>query len=187
MASLRRVMHCEGVGVTLPDPETGGLRLHALDFPTSRGFVQEGPVTGDLSKSVIRVFESRRPVNMNRDAIVADGIIALEGANSLCRVPLISHERVLGVLSLGSVREHAFSDDDVEFLEQVGSQIAIALENATAYREIAELKDKLVHEKVYLEDEIRSELNFEEIVGSSEGLRQVLRQIESWHRPIRPS
>jgi len=178
VASLRRVMHCEGVGVTLPDPDTGGLRLHALDFPTSRGFVQEGPLTGDISKSVISVFESRRPVNMDRDAIVADGIIALEGANSLCRLPLISHDRVLGVLSLGSVRDHAFSDDDVEFLEQVGSQIAIALENATAYRQIAELKDKLVQEKVYLEDEIRSELNFEEIVGSSEGLRQVLRQIE---------
>jgi formate hydrogenlyase transcriptional activator len=178
VASLRRVMHCEGVGVTLPDPETGGLRLHALDFPTSRGFVQEGPLTGDVSKSVISVFESRRPVNMNRDAIVADGTIALEGANSLCRVPLVSHERVLGVLSLGSVRENAFSDDDVEFLEQVGSQIAIAVENATAYREIAELKDKLVQEKVYLEDEIRSELNFEEIVGTSEGLRHVLRQIE---------
>ncbi|MEP7310614.1 MAG: sigma 54-interacting transcriptional regulator [Acidobacteriota bacterium] len=178
VASLRRVMHCEGVGVTLPDPETGGLRLHALDFPTSRGFVQEGPVTGDVSRSVISVFGTRRPVNMNREAIVADGIIALEGANSLCRVPLVSHERVLGVLSLGSVREHAFSDDDVEFLEQVGRQIAIAVENATAFRQIAELKDKLVQEKVYLEDEIRSELNFEEIVGSSEGLRQVLRQIE---------
>ncbi len=178
VASLRRVMHCDGVGVTLPDPETGGLRLHALDFPTSRGFVQEGPLTGDVSKSVISVFESRRPVNMDRDAIAADGTIALEGANSLCRVPLVSHDRVLGVLSLGSMREHAFSNDDVEFLEQVGSQIAIAVENATAFREIAELKDKLVQEKVYLEDEIRSELNFEEIVGSSEGLRQVLRQIE---------
>jgi formate hydrogenlyase transcriptional activator len=178
VASLRRVMHCEGVGVTLPDPDTGGLRLHALDFPTSRGFVQEGPLTAEISQSVVSVFETRRPVNMDRDAIVADGTIALEGANSLCRVPLVSHERVLGVLSLGSVREHAFSDDDVEFLEQVGSQIAIAVENATAYRQIAELKDKLVQEKVYLEDEIRSELNFEEIVGSSEGLRQVLRQIE---------
>ena len=52
VASLRRVMHCEGVGVTLPDPETGGLRLHALDFPTSRGFVHEGPLTSDVSKVI---------------------------------------------------------------------------------------------------------------------------------------
>jgi formate hydrogenlyase transcriptional activator len=179
VASLRRVMQCEGVGVTLPDPDTGKLRLYALDFPTSRGFLHEGQLTADVSKSVTMVFESRRSVNMSREQIADDGQIALERANSLCRVPLVSHDRVLGVLSLGSVREGAFSDDDVEFLGQVASQIAIAVENATAYREIAELKDKLVQEKVYLEDEIRSELNFEEIVGSSQSLRHVLGQIET--------
>jgi formate hydrogenlyase transcriptional activator len=179
VASLRRVMQVEGVGVTLRDPDTGGLRLYALDFPTSRGFLHEGPVTGEVSKSVVAVLETGRPVNMSRDEILADGRVALEGANSLCRLPLISHDRVLGVLSLGAEREHAFSDDDVAFLGQVASQIAIAVENATAYREIAGLKDKLEQEKVYLEDEIRSELNFEEIVGSSDGLRHVLRQIET--------
>jgi formate hydrogenlyase transcriptional activator len=179
VASLRRVMQVEGVGVTLRDPETGRLHLYALDFPTSRGFLQEGPVTGDISKSVMAVFETGRAVNLGRDEIAADGKVALEGANSLCRLPLVSHDRVLGVLSLGAEREHAFSEEDVAFLGQVASQIAIAVENATAYRQIAELKDKLEQEKVYLEDEIRSELNFEEIVGSSEGLRHVLRQIET--------
>jgi formate hydrogenlyase transcriptional activator len=179
VASLRRVMQCEGVGVTLPDPDTGTLRIYALDFPTSRGFLHEGQLTGDVSRSVTQVFESRQTVNMDREQIAADGPVALEGANSLCRVPLVSHDRVLGVLSLGTIREHAFSEEDVAFLGQVASQIAIAIDNATAYREIAELKDKLVQEKVYLEDEIRSELNFEEIVGNSEGLRHVLRQIET--------
>ena len=116
VASLRRVMHCEGVGVTLPDPETGKLRLYALDFPTSRGFLHEGQLTADVSTSVTMVFESRQAVNMNREQIATDGTVALEGANSLCRVPLVSHDRVLGVLSLGSVREQAFSEDDVAFL-----------------------------------------------------------------------
>jgi formate hydrogenlyase transcriptional activator len=179
VASLRRVMQCEGVGVTLPDPDTGKLRLYALDFPTSRGFLHEGQLTADVSTSVTMVFESRQAVNMNRGQIATDGPVALEGANSLCRVPLVSHDHVLGVLSLGSAREQAFSEDDVAFLGQVANQIAIAVENATAYREIAELKDKLLQEKVYLEDEIRSELNFEEIVGSSKGLRYVLGQIET--------
>ncbi|PYR38444.1 MAG: Fis family transcriptional regulator, partial [Acidobacteria bacterium] len=178
-ANLRQVMQVEGVGVTLPDRDTGGLNLYALDFPTSRGFLHEGPLTGDVSRSVLKVFETSQPVNLNRDEIVADGRVALEGANSLCRLPLVAHDRVLGVLSLGTVREHAFSEEDVAFLGQVAAQIAIAVENATAYREIAELKDKLQQEKVYLEDEIRSELNFEEIVGSSAGLRHVLRQIET--------
>jgi formate hydrogenlyase transcriptional activator len=178
-ANLRRVMQCEGAGVTLPDPESGGLRIYALDFPTSKGFLHEGMVTTDVSHSVTQVFQSGQAINLDREGILADGRVALEGANSLCRLPLVSHDRVLGVLSLGAVREHAFSNEDMAFLGQVASQIAIAVENAMAYREIAELKDKLEQEKVYLEDEIRSELNFEEIVGGSEGLRQVLRQIET--------
>ena len=62
---------------------------------------------------------------------------------------------------------------------EVANQIAIAVENALAYREIAELKDRLAQEKVYLEDEIRSELNFEEIVGRSPALRSVLQEIET--------
>jgi formate hydrogenlyase transcriptional activator len=97
----------------------------------------------------------------------------------LCRLPLISRNRVLGVISLGTHREHAFSDDDIAFLGEVSKQVAIAVENALAYGQIADLKDKLTREKVYSEDEIRSELNFEEIVGTSEGLKRVLRKIET--------
>jgi formate hydrogenlyase transcriptional activator len=80
---------------------------------------------------------------------------------------------------VGARREHAFTDDDISFLGDVAKQVAIAVENAIAYDKIATLKDKLAQEKVYLEDEIRSELNFEEIVGSSDALRHVLRQVET--------
>ena len=86
---------------------------------------------------------------------------------------------MLGVLSLGTHREGAFNDDDMTFLGEVAKQVAIGVENALAYGQIADLKDKLTREKVYLEDEIRSELNFEEIVGNSEGLRRVLRKVET--------
>jgi formate hydrogenlyase transcriptional activator len=116
---------------------------------------------------------------MTREEIQQDGPIAGEGAQSLCRIPLISRDRVLGVLSVGTHREHAFTDDDVAFLCDVAKQVAMAVQNAMAYDKIAKLKDKLAQEKVYLEDEIRSELNFEEIVGSSEALRHVLRQVET--------
>jgi formate hydrogenlyase transcriptional activator len=178
-ASIRRVMHCDGAGVTLPDPETGKLRVYALDFPTSKGFLREGMVATDVAQTVDRVFQTGQPLNLTREEIIADGPIAAEGANSLCRLPMISRERVLGVLSLGTTRENAFSADDLSFLGQVAGQIAIAVENAVAYGQIEELKDKLAQEKVYLEDEIRSELNFEEIIGTSDGLRRILRQVET--------
>jgi formate hydrogenlyase transcriptional activator len=80
---------------------------------------------------------------------------------------------------LGSAREDAFTPEDIAFIGQVANQVAIAVENALAYREIATLRDQLTQEKVYLEDEIRSELNFEEIVGRSAALRKVLQEIET--------
>jgi formate hydrogenlyase transcriptional activator len=99
--------------------------------------------------------------------------------NSLCLYPLISRDRVLGVLGPGGSRENAFTEDDLTFLGQIATQIALAVENALAYREVSELKDKFAQENVYLESEIRSELHFEEIVGNSEPLRRVLKEIET--------
>ena len=104
--------------------------------------------------------------------------ILAEGIKSFCAVPLLSHDRVLGALNVGSARPDAFSESDVELLRQVAQQVAIAVENAVAYREIAELKEKLNTEKLYLEAEIRTEQNFDEIVGQSPALTQVLKQVE---------
>jgi formate hydrogenlyase transcriptional activator len=178
-ASIRRVMNCDGAGVSLPDPDTGQLHLYALDFPTGKGVLHEGLPASSAASSVARVYATGKPVNMTREEIQQDGPIALEDAGSVCRVPLVSRDRILGVLSLGTHREHAFSDDDVAFLVDVAKQLAIAVENALAYGQIADLRDKLTREKVYLEGEIRAELNFEEIVGNSEGLKRVLRKIET--------
>src|SRR2546428_7516850 len=102
-----------------------------------------------------------------------------EGFTVGCCLPLASRGRIHGGLSLGLREENAFSRDEVRFLMQVASQIAIAIENALAYGQIAELKDKLAQEKLYLEDEIRTEMNFEEIVGQSAALRRVLKQVET--------
>jgi formate hydrogenlyase transcriptional activator len=101
-----------------------------------------------------------------------------EGVESLCHIALISRGRTLGLLSLARLTPVRFSPRDLEFLGMIANQVAIAVENALAYREIAELKDRLADEKVYLEDEIRSELNFDEIVGRSPALRSVLQEIE---------
>jgi formate hydrogenlyase transcriptional activator len=94
-------------------------------------------------------------------------------------VPLISRDRALGVLSLGKGEEKGFRKGDLEYLMQVANQIAIAVENALAYREIGDLKDKLAQEKLYLEDEIRDESDFEGIVGQSSALRHVLNLVET--------
>jgi formate hydrogenlyase transcriptional activator len=102
-----------------------------------------------------------------------------EGVRSTICVPLITHDRVLGTLTLASLRDAAFQQGDVDLLVQVAGQVAIALENALAFQQIAELKNQLAQEKLYLEDEIRSEMHFDEIVGDSPLLRAVLKQVET--------
>jgi formate hydrogenlyase transcriptional activator len=82
-------------------------------------------------------------------------------------------------LAVGSLAEDSFRQEDVDFLAQVANQIAIAVENALAYREIAELKNKLAEEKLYLEEEIQTEHNFEEVIGESAALKRALSQVET--------
>jgi formate hydrogenlyase transcriptional activator len=90
---------------------------------------------------------------------------------------LISRNRAIGVLVLGRLREDAFSQADISFLTQTANQIALAVENALDYREIRELKEQLSKEKLYLEDEIRTEMNFAQVIGNSASLRKVLKQV----------
>ena len=106
-------------------------------------------------------------------------IAANEGLKSLCFLPLTNCKRALGTLNLGRLRDDAFSQTDIEFLTQVANQISPTVENALHYREIRALKDQLSNEKLYLEDEIRTELNFAQIVGSSAALRRVLKAVET--------
>ena len=101
------------------------------------------------------------------------------GVKSFCSLPLLAHKRTLGALNVGRRRDDGFTSEDVELLSQVAQQVAIAVENALAYQEIASLKDKLAKEKVYLEEEIQTEYNFEEIVGESRALKHVLKQVET--------
>ena len=178
-ASIRNVMQCDGVGVTLPDAEDGRLRLYALDFPGSKGVIHEGSA-GKEDGVAATAFRTGQPISITgRELEQHDRFAAANGTKSVCHLPLISRERVLGVLSLGSLQENAFTADDVAFLNQVANQVAIAVENALAYGQIADLKDQLAQEKLYLEDEIRSELSFEEIVGKSDALRRVLHEVET--------
>jgi len=182
-ASVRQVMHCDGVGVTLPDSESGKFRLWALDFPQSEGFAHEKSVISPGVSSA-KAFETLKPVILNH---IEPGDIGSEeyanivgeGLKSICYIPLVNRGRALGILGLGRRQENAFSEDDAEFLSAAAGQIAIAVENALAYREISELKDKLAQEKLYLEEEIRSEMSFEQIIGTSAPLKHVLELIET--------
>jgi formate hydrogenlyase transcriptional activator len=179
-ANIRRVMQCDGVGIDLPSPEDGKLRLYALDFPDNPGIIEEGyEPPADEKASALRVFISGEPLLLTKEDIEREPAMPHSGIQSLAHVPLRGRAGNVGVLSLGSWREQAFSQDDLAFLGQIARQVAIAIENAVAFGEVSVQKDKLAQEKLYLEGEIRSELKFEEIVGQSAALRRVLQEVET--------
>jgi len=182
-ACLSRVMPHDLAGFARYDSSTRQLVAHALDFPRNQYFVEKGVPISLEGTPEGRAVTTRRTVLIRRldpaefPAEVVNRAVA-EGLKSGCAVPLVSHGHVLGTLSVGSLREEAFTEDDAELLGQIGAQVAIAVENGLAYQEIADLKDRLSKEKLYLEDEIRTEYNFEEIVGDSSALQKALKQVE---------
>ncbi len=179
-ASVRRVMQCDLVGVFLPDSEGNRLQTFVLDFPESKGFIREEYCSMEGSLGGF-VFSTGKPWTGNTSDVLQLGVkddpIIPEGLKAGCMLPLVSQNRVLGLLGLGRREENAFSQVDIGFLKQVASQIAIAVENALEYGQINEAKDRLAEQKFYLEDEIRREHNFEEIIGNGPRLKAVLESV----------
>ncbi len=183
VTSLEKVIHHDYTSLALRDSASGLLKIHALDFSSRPGlFDQEITVPLESTPSGI-CFTTAQPLlarGAEIDRFSNEIIRALraEGVQTICCVPLITQGRTFGTLNLASRREDAFPHQDVELLQQVATQIAIAVENALAFKQIDKLKDKLAEEKLYLEEEIRSEFNFEEIIGDSPALKRALAQVE---------
>jgi formate hydrogenlyase transcriptional activator len=182
-ASVRQVMRCDCASLALPHEENKQLQLYILDFPEGKGFLHEEGLYSMEGSPYGTAFRTMKPFALDSpftgwlDNPVVQSRIS-EGFKSLCFLPLIRQNRAIGTLNLGRLRGDSFTGEDLYFLGQVASQIAIALENSLEYGQITEANERLADQKLYLEDEIRLEHNFEEIIGNSPRLKAVLESIE---------
>src|SRR6201997_949451 len=182
-ANIREVIRADAVDVALPDAASGKFRVFSMDFPHGKGVVKEELLITP-SAAVRKALDTLKPVivdvrERNELSSEASDIVAAEGIKTFCNIPLANRGRALGIMSILRTTETPFSPEDVDFLREASGQIAIAIENALAYHEISQLKDKLAQEKLYLEEEIRSEMNFENIIGNSPPLKHVLELVET--------
>ena len=183
-ASMRLVVPHDFATLALYEERTGKLRVQFL-ASGSESSAGQGEVLLDPDASPAgQAFRTRRPVILNRIdrwPFAPDSIrhLTSAGMRSGVWVPLVHRERTLGALAVSSRKENAFSEHDAGKLAQVAGHVAMAVNNALAFRQIAELRDRLNQEKKYLEEEINLENRFDDIVGESSGLRNVLRQIET--------
>ncbi len=181
---LRETLDVDYVSMALWDEELGQLRLPVFDFPDGRRLIHENVILPLDGSPAGKAFSTRVPMVFQREDLTGLAQIAVdffqeEGLQVMCALPLLMGQRALGTLNVATRRKNDFSEEDIALLNQVTGQIAIAIDNAISYRRIQELNAKLSEEKLYLEDEIRSEYEFEEIIGQSEVLRAVLRQVET--------
>ncbi|HEY1464548.1 MAG TPA: sigma 54-interacting transcriptional regulator [Terriglobales bacterium] len=181
---IRSVVKQDFASLALYDEKAQVFRKYALDFPDAPDLFSIGQTfpLKDTSSGLalieqqVKVFNSEQLLQFTSQTNVA---LLANGIKSVCCIPLITRKGPLGTLNFASKSEPAFLPEDVGLLKQIAGQMSIALDHARAYKEIGELKDKLAHEKSYLEGEIRSELNFEEIVGESIPLKRVMKDAKT--------
>ena len=181
-ASIRRFFHHDATGFWLLDGHSKRLNCAVLDFPSSRNAqlrfdipavpepfmakLRAGTPFIETLADVERQFPLTVSVPLRNESIV-----------SLVNVSLVASRGPIAFMSLGSRRANAFSQEDLDLLSQVGNQIALGLDNALAYERLNASCNHLEDQRVYLESEIVSESGFEDIIGKSAALREVLHQI----------
>ena len=183
LTGVRRVMKCDSVWINLPDEEAKNMRVVFQDFPEQIGLFDKQlvPIEGSINEPVFRQGKPMIVNEIEEIRIYPEEYRRAVGESIQCGclLPLINRNRVLGVLTLARRAKECFDDDQVAFLMQVANQLALALENALVYEQTTALRDKLAQEKLYLEDEIRGNMDFQEIIGTSASLMDVLEQVHT--------
>ena len=179
---LPRVVQVNFVGLSLYDPVKNTMRLHTVQANVPADLVGGHEESIDETPAGV-VWETQQPllvpdVAKEKRWPKVMRFMQEDHSRSFCFVPLTTAAHRLGAIGFVSLEKEAYSEADLKFLQQVANPVAVAVENALAFQEIAQLKDKLAKEKLYLEEELRLEHGFEDIIGDSDALKQVLKQVE---------
>ena len=180
--ALAQVLPYDRIALSLYDAETNSVRLVAYEGPLRTDYSPVGNVH-DLDDSHIGwVFKEQRPLlrhDLETERHFSSEYRAFKnGFRSLCALPLIIRGRSIGALTVASRTNRRYEQSDADFLMEVANQVALAIDNMKSYEEIVALKAKVEAENVYLQEEIKTEHNFEEIIGQSQPVRQLLRKLE---------
>jgi len=181
--AIRRVVSFDRAAFLLYQPETKSLKLLSMDGDPESEFFQLGK-DYDLQETRISAWVlAHQKVVLRGDLekeqqSAGDARLVAEGIQSYCVVPLVAMGNSIGTFTVWSQSKHRYSADDAELLQEVANQVALAIANMKSYEEIATLKARLEKENVYLQEEIRTEHNFEEIIGNSPPLLELLRRVD---------
>ncbi len=181
--AIRRVIPFDRAAFLLYQAESKTLKLLSMEGPANSDFFQVGKEY-DLHETQISAWVLEHQETVTRGDLrreqqsLGERRLVAEGIQSYCVVPLVAMGQSLGTFAVWSETQNRYTQDDAELLREVANQVALAVANMQSYEEIASLKARLEKENVYLQEEIRTEHNFEEIVGHSPPLLALLRQVD---------
>ena len=180
---LKGVATFDFAGLAIYDPGVQDLKVFALEGEFQRDQPAIGQLLDCAGKQSGHRWDFSRPVlrtNLGFEKEYSfEYALHAAGVQSQCAVPLVVQGKAIGVMGFGSMKCSAYSCADLSFFQEVANQIAMSVSNMQAYEEIAALKMRLQAENVYLQEEISKEHNFEEIVGNSRALVDVLHTVET--------
>jgi len=169
-------------GITLFDPSTDHFQIYALETTVVPLALQRGDDIPRQGSGMGVVFDQQQMLYRqelpDKHRFFEDEHFIAEGLRSVVYIPLITKRRVLGTFQVASQIPHQYSESDIGFLLHVAKQLALVLENTLAYEEINSLKEQLARENVYLQEEIKSQSNHEEIIGCDQALQAVLKDVD---------
>jgi formate hydrogenlyase transcriptional activator len=175
-AQLSRIIRHDCAHLTLCN-DSGGLDVHVLHSPGPqfcKALNEPFSPTGASGTPIVV-----READLDRYPDPAFRRLLAEGFKSICSVRLMGRGRAIGTLTLSRMTDDDWTAEDLEFLAQVASQIAMTVENSLAFRELAEIKERLTTEKLYLEDEIRLDQNIGNMVGEGPAFQAVVKGIQT--------
>jgi formate hydrogenlyase transcriptional activator len=181
-AALHRVISFDRCAITMYQPERDTFRFLAVEGGVPSDYFRAGLEDNRSETCASWVFDHQQPLlrrDLEKEGQYAnERRLAAEGIQSLCALPLVFQGKCIGTLGLVSRERDRYSEEDAVFLQEVANQVVLAIQNMQSYQEIEGLKGRLEKENVYLREELRTEHNFEEIVGNSPAVLKALGAVD---------
>lgn len=183
---IHRYFRIDAISVVLRSNRKGKLNIYSTHYLDASHPVHDQSEVEEAGTLTERVFKSKEMLLLNlhqHDPLAPYEKMLFEmwdnKIQTLCLLPLMSGNTLLGVLKLAQCDEKVFTTTNLKLLRQIAERVSIAIDNALAYREIQRLKERLVDENLALTEQLNNvESEFGEIIGRSEAMNSVLKQVE---------
>ena len=196
--ALNPIVHFDATSVLILEGETLVVHWACLEGLTSSAGESAESVVGRYASSIkvepppMKVPASDHPISVitkTGQPYVASDLKAelgfhsdepllKAGFRSYIDLPLVTQGQLIGAIKFLSKEEGNYTNAQVDLLQDISNVVAIAVSNALAYKEIKSLKEQLQIENRVLQEEIVQRSIYEEIVGSSRPLQEVVAAIE---------